>query len=64
MEEENIKVENVLMNEDIDNKDETNTLMRKKLDELINTYDDNNNVYSKLQNYILNQLPQILKLST
>ena len=60
MEEENIKVENVLMNEDIDNKDETNTLMRKKLDELINTYDDNNNVYSKLQNYILNQLPETL----
>jgi hypothetical protein len=60
MEEENIKVENVQMNEEIDNKDETNTLMRKKLDELINTYDDNNNVYSKLQNYILNQLPETL----
>ena len=34
--------------------------MRNKLNDLISTYHDNNNVYSKLQNFILNQLPETL----
>ncbi len=38
----------------------TNSLMISKLDELIQKYEDNPNIYSKLQNYILNQLPEIL----
>jgi hypothetical protein len=60
-EKQNIQnIQNIQSNDENDNKDEINIQMRNKLNDLINTYHDNNNVYSKLQNFILNQLPETL----
>lgn len=60
MEDEKQNIQNIQSNDENDNKDETNMQMRNKLNDLISTYHDNNNVYSKLQNFILNQLPETL----
>lgn len=63
MEDEKQNIQNIQSNDENDNndnKDETNIQMINKLNDLISTYHDNNNVYSKLQNFILNQLPETL----
>ena len=44
----------------LEGKKQTNENMKGKLEELIMKYEGNASVYNRLQNYILNQLPEIL----